>query len=244
VFHVTNNEYHAWVEVLFPGHGWLAFEPTPNRTNPIANAYQNPSVSCPPGTAGCPAAPGSGGVGIPGTTGSGGGLPSLLDNLARREFSDGAPLPPLEAADEGDDRIPPGVVILSLLVLALVLALSIPPIRALRRRSRLHKAGPEPRALILATYDVFTERAADLGHPKAAGETLVEYRSRLTDGGVIRDGHLDRLTTIAGRAAYAPSEPVAADANEASEASASVLRDLRDRTPIGRRIAGQYRIRR
>ena len=51
---VTTEELHAWVEVEFPTYGWLAFEPTPNRTNPIANEYQNPVVSCPPGTPGCP----------------------------------------------------------------------------------------------------------------------------------------------------------------------------------------------
>lgn len=28
-YDVSNRNAHAWVEVLFPGHGWLAFEPTP-----------------------------------------------------------------------------------------------------------------------------------------------------------------------------------------------------------------------
>ncbi len=52
MFHVTTSELHVWVEVLFPVYGWLAFEPTPNRTNPMANAYQNPSVSLPAGDRG------------------------------------------------------------------------------------------------------------------------------------------------------------------------------------------------
>ena len=58
VWHVTTSELHSWVEVQFPGYGWLAFEPTPGRTNPIANEYQHPVTSCPAGTPGCPAAPG------------------------------------------------------------------------------------------------------------------------------------------------------------------------------------------
>ncbi len=29
VWEITGANAHAWVEVLFPGHGWLAFEPTP-----------------------------------------------------------------------------------------------------------------------------------------------------------------------------------------------------------------------
>ena len=137
-----------------------------------------------------------------------------------------------------------GKVILLLLAFGIMVALAIPPIRALRRRARLRRAGREPRALILATYDVFTERAADLGHPKRPGETLREYRTRLASGGVITDGHLDRLTSITGRAAYSMDEPAAADVQEASAAATSVLHDLRERTPFGQRIAGQYRLRR
>jgi transglutaminase-like putative cysteine protease len=246
-YHVTTSELHSWVEVLFPTYGWLAFEPTPGRTNPVANAYQHPSVSCPVGTPGCPTTQGGGTTEAPGTSGNGGGLPRQLENINRREFPGGLPLsalPPSEAAGDQGQRVRPGVVILLLLGLAVVAALAIPPFRALRRRARLHKAGREPRAVILATYDVFAERAADLGHPKTPGETLEEYRRRLAAGGLITDGHLDRLTSIAGRAAYAPGEPAASDVRQASEAATTVLHDLRERTPIGRRIAGQYRLRR
>ncbi|MGZ5213519.1 MAG: DUF3488 and transglutaminase-like domain-containing protein [Actinomycetota bacterium] len=246
-WHVTTSELHSWVEVLFPTYGWLAFEPTPGRTNPVADGYQHPSVSCAPGTPGCPATEGGGGAEAPGATGNADGLPRQLQNLARREFSAGlplSPLPPREAVGDRGMRVPAGVVILFLLALSLVVALAIPPVRALRRRAKLRRAGREPRALILATYDVFAERAADLGHPKTPGETLEEYRRRLAAGGLITDGHLDRLTSIAGRAAYASTEPAASDVRAASDAATTVLHDLRERTPIGRRIAGQYRLRR
>jgi hypothetical protein len=66
----------------------------------------------------------------------------------------------------------------------------------------------------------------------------------LASSGIITDGHLERLTSIAARAAYAPTDPVGADVREASEAADTVLHDLRERTPIGQRIAGQYRLRR
>ncbi len=246
VWHVTTSELHSWVEVQFPGYGWLAFEPTPGRTNPIANEYQHPVTSCPAGTPGCPATPGGGVTEAPGTTGAGGRLPRQLQNLARREFSNGSsllPLPPASTAG-GRRRVPAGTVALLLLALTVVIASVIPPFRAVRRRARLRRAGGEPRAMILATYDVFAERAADLGHPKMSGETLHEYRTRLAAGGVITDGYLDRLTSIAGRAAYAPAEPAPSDVRDASEAATSVLHDLRERTPIGQRIAGQYRLRR
>ena len=91
---------------------------------------------------------------------------------------------------------------------------------------------------------MFAERAADLGYPRTSGETLLEYRRRLASSGSNSDGHLERLTSIAGRAAYAPAEPVGDDVREASEAADTVLHDLRERTPITQRIAGQYRLRR
>jgi transglutaminase-like putative cysteine protease len=246
-WHVTTSELHSWVEVLFPGWGWLAFEPTPGRTNPGANEYQHPSVSCPAGTPGCPVVPGGGGRDAPGTSGDPGGLPRQLENVNRREFPGGLALTPLPPDDVTGDRgmhVPAGVVALALLAIALVAASAIPPARALRRRTRLRRAGRDPRALILATYDVFTERAADLGLPKTPGETLEEYRRRLASGGSITDGHLDRLTSIAGRAAYASAEPGQSEVREASQAASTVLHDLRERTPIAQRIAGRYRLRR
>jgi transglutaminase-like putative cysteine protease len=245
-YHVTTSELHSWVEVLFPTYGWLAFEPTPGRTNPVANEYQHPSISCPAGTPGCPVTPGGEITGVPGATGDRGSLPGGLQNLARREFPGGLRLlsiPPDQAGDRGR-HVPAGMVILLLLALSLAAALTIPPVRALRRRARLHRAGHAPRALILATYEVFADRAADLGHPKTQGETLEEYRSRLAARGAVTDGHLDLLTSIAGRAAYASAEPAASDVRDASQAATSVLHDIRGRTPIGRRIVGQYRLRR
>jgi transglutaminase-like putative cysteine protease len=245
VFHVSTTELHSWVEVLFPTYGWLAFEPTPGRTNPLALEYQHPTPACPTGTPGC--TPG-GPVGGPGqgATGAPGRLPRQLENVLNREVQAGLPLAPLPTAPSDDQGrlLPIRITLLLLLGLGLLVALLIPPVRAAARRVRIHRAGHRPRAMILATYDVFTERAADLGLPRASNETLEEYRGRLASSGTIGDGHLDRLTSITGRAAYAPQEPSGAEASEASEAASIVLHDLRERTPIGRRIAGQYRLRR
>jgi hypothetical protein len=246
VWHVTTKDAHSWVEVRFPTYGWLAFEPTPGRTNPIAAGYQHPAIACASGS-GCSHTGSAGGSHAPGTSGSAGNLPGQLRNLSRREFQTGlalTPLPPIKVADANRRRVPIGIVVSFLLGMTLLVALSIPPVRALRRRAHLLRAGHAPRALILATYDVFAERAADLGYGRGPGETLDEYRQRLSSSGAISNGHLDRLTSIAVRAAYAPQDPPASDVQEAAEAASTALHVLRDHTVWGRRISGQYRLRR
>ena len=40
---VTTENAHAWVEVLFPGYGWLTFEPTPGRQDVAAYPYTDPT---------------------------------------------------------------------------------------------------------------------------------------------------------------------------------------------------------
>ena len=38
-YQVIDNQAHAWPEVYFTGIGWVPFEPTPGRGNPLAQAY-------------------------------------------------------------------------------------------------------------------------------------------------------------------------------------------------------------
>jgi hypothetical protein len=251
---VTSDEAHAWVEVLFPSFGWMSFEPTPGRLNPATLAYTNPSVPCTAVPGGCgqtttpPSDPGD----VTAPTGRT-GLPGQLNNLLTRENRNGpqvgsraGPFPGFDtethylAVSTGrtSARAIVGWVLLGLVALYLLL---IPPWRILRRRSRLRRAGREARSLVLVAYDVFTERAADLGYPRAEGETVEEYRRRLQATALPDDDHLRRLSAVTQGAAYAPEPPATTEATEAAADATAAIRELRRTTPFLRRLTGLYR---
>ncbi len=241
LWHVTTDDAHAWVEVLFPTYGWLAFEPTPGRTNPIANAYDNPATIC-RNDQGIPCATqgGPGGSGGPAQQGVG------QRNNERRPAVKGGPggirLPGGRGAVIAPEpyRFPTGAALGALGVLTALALLVVPPARALRRRTRLRRAGSEPRARILAVYELFDARASAMGWARRVGETLQEYRERLARSASLSGDGLARLIRLAGLAAYAGGEPRVDDAVDAREAADQILADLRRGTPIGRRVLGWY----
>jgi transglutaminase-like putative cysteine protease len=233
LWHVTTANYHAWVEVQFPIYGWLAFEPTPEHANPVASSYDNPAPPCVNGrdcsggsSAGPQAVSGQRtNVDRPGVRGSSLTLPS--------ERSGGTVTPE-------PFHVPTGLALALLGGLAALVVVLIPPVRAARRRLRLRRAGPEPRRRILAIYDAFDARAAEMGWARRLGETLQEYRRRLATAGIGPSESLSRLLALTGRAAYADGDAGVDDAAEADRAATETLRDLRRNTPIARRIVGRY----
>jgi hypothetical protein len=249
-YNVTTDQAHAWVEVRFPVYGWLAFEPTPGRVNPVAASYADPVT---PGCSGPHCDPAAGAHGNPGA-----GLRSSVappvkggalnpqdpgqDRGVLRRGSRGAD--PFDGNRTRSNRFSAGRILLALLVLGLLGLLSVPCMRAWRRRRRLRRADGVPGPLILATYDVFTERAAELGYPRAPGETPEEYRSRVLATAPLAssaDGGLTTLTRIVADAAYAPREPDQGQALAATSAAHTTLRQLQRATPWTTRVTGRFR---
>ena len=233
---VSTDDAHSWVEVWFgERYGWLRFEPTPGSpTDQIASSYYDQAqVNCVIGPVDCSSKPTKKHPGVKGPAG-----PSRFPPGPRiRVRGLGGTSAPIVIPR----RFPTGIAALTLLgLIAAGLAL-VPPIRALRRRRRIRRASGEPRALILATYDVFTERAAELGFGRGVGETLAEYRLRIDASGLLSNGDLDRLTSIAARAAYSQREPSPEEPRQAAEAARTVFLQLKRGTGLSRRVSGLYR---
>jgi len=244
VFTVSTEEAHSWVEVLFPGYGWLAFEPTPGGwQNPLATpgSYISPATvgSCPPDLPGCE----TGGETTVGGVTTGGTLSGKLQNVegplrgqvpARRGRDGGFTVP------EPGYAVPYGFLLLVLLGVGALLVVAVPIAKAVVRR-RMVRRVRDPRELVLAAYRVFDGEAADMGLGRAEGETLAEHRDRLWGTVRFSDGHLDRLTNAAVRAAYSRRAVTPAEARDAVRDARTAIRDIRrDAKPV-RRILGVYR---
>jgi transglutaminase-like putative cysteine protease len=228
---------HAWVEVYFPGWGWMPFEPTPTRTNAVS--YVSEPAPCT--GAECPTPPNGGAAGEePGGVGA--------DERAFEKdprFNGGprggpAGTDPVDIADDRPFISVRMALLLGAIAVGLVLLL-VPPVRALMRRIRLRRAAAEPRRMILTTYEVFTERAAGMGLGRDAGETLDEYRRKVMESGYLSNGHLDRLTRLTTAAAYSQHEPGEEQALEAGAAADTAIREIRKAVGPAAWFVGLYR---
>ncbi|MGH2663061.1 MAG: transglutaminase TgpA family protein [Actinomycetota bacterium] len=228
---VTSKDIHAWTEVYFPSYGWLAFEPTPTRSNPVARYL----AQVPGGPRPDADIPGAGGaVGARGSRGQ--SQREAFESLPTGGAQPFQPVPVPAAARP----VPWGRVALGSAVAAAAIAVLMTLGKIAARRLMISRA-TSPRRRVIAAYGVFEEGAADVGLGRRPGETPWEYRRRLTSELAFRDGHLERLTRLAGLALYAPGEVAPEDAREAVGASRRVLADLRRHAGAIRTAAGAIR---
>lgn len=178
-FRVSTGDAHAWVEVLFPGHGWLTFEPTPRadgaqlvpRSDDLlpdtSEAERGEEVGTPepeiqevPPDADAPA-------------------PDLPEVPQEAEGNDAAVAAP--GARLGPWRLVGAGVVLALLAVVLLWA-------PLRRRHQVATLAEDPRTAVLEAQRQLYRTAWRLGQARAPQETTPEVLRRWERAGQIPVG--------------------------------------------------------
>jgi hypothetical protein len=229
-FHVTTKQAHAWPEIFFPTFGWLGFEPTPTRDNPVAAPYL-----LPPGAGDRPGGQGPNG-------GDQGDDPTGIEqreefNATGSAFQEAPEAPGAERESEGT---PWGRIALALLAALAAVAAFAAVAKAVARKIALSRKA-SPARMVNTAYRVLEASAADLRLGRRPAETLWEFRDRLRSTVRLSDGHLERLTTVAGSAIYAPRGPSPDEAHDAVLAARFTLHDLRRHAGPLRSVLGAIR---
>jgi hypothetical protein len=191
---VTGKDAHAWPELLFPGIGWVRFEPTPR------SVTDGGGVQVPDYARTLPAAPSDPGATPRPTSTSGSGK---LDELLKDPSGSAAPFDGPAAVTTADQwRVR---VLLVVLVLGLLLAAVPAAWRWSRRRRRLSSS-----ASVEDAWEELRDTARDLGIDWSDART-----PRQAVAGVIAEQHLTgtvaeaatRVGRVTERSRYAPLPP-------------------------------------
>lgn len=207
---VRANDAHAWAELLFPGIGWVRFEPTPGTRTGAAPGWTTDSTTTAASTS--TASPTT----APPTE-------AVTDPLA-----DGADQAAADAESSWLARVGQWVVdqrwaLLALLGLALTVA-ATPSAAWLRRRIALRRARDDAER-IEVLWESLLDRLSDLGAEPGAGETPRQAAATLSDRALLDAPSKESLGQVVAtleRARYAPPNDTVTDVQHVAAATKSV----------------------
>ena len=225
---VSDRNAHAWVEVWFPGYGWLPFDPTPSRGS-LDAPYSAASASFDAGAAATAFAGGA--VGL--------GLQALL-KLAS-QHGHGAvlppPLTPAAASTGGGSGFPWAAAVGAVVAVAAALGL-LALGKAIRRRLRY--GTDDPRRVAAACRRELEELAADQGVAVPRGASPAEAAALLEERLGVDAGPLARAVA---EARFGPPVRAGVAAAQARRELAAFRRSLRMHLTLGRRLRGALSVR-
>lgn len=233
---VTDHNAHTWVEVYFPGRGWLAFDPTPGRGNldaeysATAAAFDGPDGAI-AGLPGAFAAISAGYFNTITADNSGGTLRNRRNEIRATGAGSRGGDPNATAAESGDG----GGAALLRLVLLLAAGGALLLVAAKTARRQLRFASRDPRRIASACRSDLVGYLADQGVEAPPSLTLSELGELVeTEFAVDSDPYVHSLS----RARFGPPADSGPAIRRARRELRLLRRELGRQLGFGRRLRG------